>query len=111
MPRISESLPVNMVNSVISITDETGKRYRHEDRFFRAKGGQVGKEGLSIHTDRDTVEGDLDTLRIATSMEGGSIDITMHGTGYPLFNLCTGYFNIAGLPNYQYSFPRMAAET
>ncbi len=106
----SKYIPFHMINSVLSITDETGKIYRHEDRFYRFKSGQMAKEGLSIHTDRDVVEGNLDTLHIASTMPSGAIDVTMHGTGYPLYSLCTGYFQLAGAPNYQYSFPAMAGE-
>jgi len=107
--QISKYLPVKMINSVLSITDETGKIYRHEDRFYRVKSGGVAKDGLQIHTEQDIVEGDLDTLRIASKMKAGAIDITIHGKGYPLYCLCTGYFQIAGAPNYQYSFPTMEA--
>lgn len=105
--QMSKYLPVKMINSVLSITDETGKIYRHEDRFYKPKSGEVGSTGLQIHTGQDVVEGNLDTMRIASKMEYGAIDITLHGRGYPLYNLCTGYFNIAGVPNYQYSFPHM----
>lgn len=108
--QMSRTLPAKMINSVLSITDETGKIYRHEDRFYRVKGGEMAKEGLGIHTEQDVVEGDLDTMRIASKMKDGAIELTMHGQGYPLFNLCTGYFQIAGAPNYQYSFPTMEAE-
>lgn len=107
---ISKHIPLKMVNSVLSITDETEKIYRQEDRFYKTKSGQIAKEGLQIHTEQDVVEGDLDTLHIASTMKSGAIDITMHGTGYPLFSLCTGYFQIAGAPNYQYSFPHMEGE-
>lgn len=105
--QFSKFLPVRMINSVLSITDETGKIYRHEDRFYRAKRGQVAQKGLHIQTEQDLVDGDLDTLRIRSSMPTGAIDLTMHGTGYPLYNLCTGYFQIAGVYNSQYSFPFM----
>lgn len=107
--QISKYLPVKMINSVLSITDETQKIYRHEDRFYKIKNEAVAKESLQIHTDQDTVEGDLDTMHIASRMKHGTIDITMHGKGYPLYCLCTGYFQIAGAPNYQYSFPTMEA--
>lgn len=107
--QLSKHLPTKMINSVLSITDETKIIYRHEDRFYKARSGEVAKEGLSIRTSQDIVEGDLDMMHIATSMESGSVDLTLRGTGYPLFNLCTGYFDIAGLPNYQYSFPHMKA--
>lgn len=100
-------VPIKMINSVLSITDETGKCYHHEDRFYKVKSGQVANKGLQIHTERDTVEGNLDTMHIASSMRNGAIDITMHGKGYPLYCLCTGYFQIAGVPNYQFSFPTM----
>lgn len=103
---VSQYLPLKMINSVLSITDETGNLYRHEDRFYRAKNGQV-KSGLSIRTEQDVVEGDLDGLHIASHMAAGGIDITMQGKGYPLYCLTTGYFQIAGTPNYQYSFPQM----
>lgn len=107
---ISQLLPVKMINSVLSITDETGKIYRHEDRFYKAKNGEVANEGFGIRTAQDTAEGSLDNMHIASKMKDGAVDITMRGKGYPLYNLCTGYFDIAGLPNYQYSFPSMEAE-
>lgn len=107
--QFSKYLPVKMINSVLSITDETGRIYCHEDRFYKAKRGQVAKQGLHIDAEKDYVDGDLDEMRIKSTMPEGSIDITMHGRGYPLYNLCTGYFQIAGVYNYQYSFPSMDA--
>lgn len=108
--QFSQYVPVKMINSVISITDETGKIYRHEDRFYRVKSGQVASEGLSIKCEKDYVVGDLDTMTIKSKMEHGSIEFTMHGKGYPLMNLGTGYFQIAGVYNYQYSLPSMESE-
>lgn len=105
--QLSKRIPVRMINSVLSITDETGKVYLHEDRFYKAKKGEVATKGLQINTERDLAEGDLEQMHIRTSMPNGAIDMTMIGEGYPLFNLCTGYFMIAGVPNYQYSIPSM----
>lgn len=108
--QFSQYVPVKMINSVLSITDETGRIYRHEDRFYRAKKGQVASTGLSIQCEKDYVVGDLDTMKIKSEMEHGSIEFTMHGKGYPLMNLGTGYFQIAGVYNYQYSLPYMESE-
>ncbi|WP_093959539.1 lipocalin-like domain-containing protein [Bifidobacterium vansinderenii] len=108
--QFSKYLPVRMINSVLSITDETGRIYRHEDRFYKVRRGQVAGQGLHIHTDKDVIEGDLDNMRIASAMPDGSIYLDLHGTGYPLYSLGTGYFQIAGVANYQYSFPHMAAK-
>ena len=108
--QFSQYVPVKMINSVLSITDETGKIYRHEDRFYRAKKGQVASKGLSIRCDKDYVVGDLDTMTIKAEMEHGSIAFTIHGKGYPLLNLGTGYFQLAGVINSQYSLPTLESE-
>lgn len=38
--QFSQYVPIKMINSVLSITDETGKIYRHEDRFYKVKKGR-----------------------------------------------------------------------
>lgn len=108
--QFSQYIPVKMINSVLSITDETDKIFHHSDRFYRVKRGQVASKGFSIQCDKDYAVGDLDTMTIKSEMEHGSIEFTMHGKGYPLMNLGTGYFQIAGVHNYQYSFPFMESE-
>lgn len=105
---ILRNIPFYMINSVLSITDETKKIYCHEDRFFRAKSKQVGK-GLSLNLEKDYVCGSLDDMHIKASMPDGSIDMQMHATGYPLYNVGGGYFQIIGAPNYQYSIPNLEA--
>lgn len=108
--QVSQYIPVKMINSVLSITDETGNIYRHSDRFYKVKNGQVASKGLSIQCEKDYIVGDLDTMTIKAEMEHGGIEFTMHGKGYPLMNLGTGYFQIAGVYNYQYSLPFMESK-
>lgn len=101
-----KGIPVAL-NSSFSVTDQTTGWYGSEDKLYAPWKGTFAADRFVVRAPNCSLEGDLETMRVRAEMKGASIDLTLHGTGHPLYNKGTGRFELLGLDVRQYSLPTM----
>ncbi len=101
---------IRMMVSCFTITNETTGWYAGEDKAYPLFRCKIGKDEFNIKTPTGYMRGDLDNLTMGAKMKGASVEMTMKGIGYPLYNKDTGNFDMMDMNIYQYSLPTMETE-
>lgn len=104
----------SVVNSNISITDETTGWYYADDKIFPLEMAEITEIGdgadkkFCIKVPNGCFLGNLDTLHVEAEMPHGSINVDMKAYGTVIYNAGSGNFpTILGENFNQYSVPNM----
>ncbi len=96
-----------LVNSVISITDETTGWYYGEDKIYPISQAEISESAFSIKVPNGTISGDLNQMQVQASLPCGSVDVTLNPIGHVIYNGGTGYFPLFDMNVHQYSLPTL----
>lgn len=96
-----------MLNSVVSVTDETTGFYRGEDKFYPMSQTEIAQDHFAIKVPNGSMEGDLNKLHMTASMEGVSMNIDLELEDGIIYNGGAGVFKLAIIDVQQYSKPNI----
>lgn len=94
-----------LMNSVVSVTDETTGVYHGEDKFYSMSQTQISEDHFGVRVPNGSMEGDLKKIHFTASMENVSLDIDLDFGKEIIFNGGGGRFFLANVPVQQYSKP------
>ena len=97
-----------LLNSVVSITDETTGWYYGEDKFYPLALAEISETEFMIKAPNGQMSGNLDKMRVQATIPRGKVDVTLSPEGHVLYNGGTGCFPMFDMEIYQYSLPTLA---
>ena len=96
-----------VMESVVSITDETTGWYYGDDIFVPVSDIEISEESLNIKMPNGQMSGNLEKMLFKAEIPNGSVDIVAKPVGLPIYNSGTGYFPLLDMKVHQYSIPTM----
>jgi len=98
-----------MIQSDVSLTDETTGWHQGDDVIIPLSAAKVGKAVVDYTLPNGGMIGSLDGLHLQATLPDGAVDIQMHATSPTLLNGGTGIFPLVGMVIHEYSIPRLAS--
>ena len=96
-----------MMNSVVSVTDETTGLYYGEDKFYPMEQTEIATDHFSIKVPNGSIEGDLHKMHMTASMKNVSMDINLELEDDIIYNGGSGAFKLGFIDVQQYSKPKI----
>lgn len=96
-----------MLNSVVSVTDETTGAYYGEDKFYPMSETKIAEDHFAIEVPNGSMDGDLKNMHVTAFMENASLDINLAFEDDIIYNGGAGVFKLAIIDVHQYSKPRI----
>lgn len=96
-----------LLNSVVSVTDETTGFYQGEDKFYPMSQTTIANDHFAITVPNGSMEGDIRNLHFTASMESVSMDIHLELADDTIYNGGSGTFRLAVIDVQQYSKPKI----
>jgi predicted secreted hydrolase len=94
-----------VIQSVVSITDETTGWYRSGDIVIPYDHEAESAQDLSFKLPNGEMEGTRDNIHVKAALKDGSVDIQMQPTSPALYNGGAGVFPLLGMTIHEYSIP------
>lgn len=94
-----------LMNSVVSVTDETTGTYSGEDKFYPMAQTAIAEDHFGISVPNGSMDGNLDRLCITANMDEASMDICLDFGKEIIYNGGGGQFRLGNVTVQQYSKP------
>lgn len=96
-----------VMNSVLSVTDETNGYHYGEDNFYPMDQVTIADDRFLIKDPTGSMEGDLDHMTVKAANGGVKLDLTLDFADDIILNGGSGQFDLAVIKVHQYSKPRV----
>ena len=96
-----------LLNSVVSVTDETTGVYHGEDKFYPMSRVRIADDHFAIEVPNGSMEGNLHWMHVTASMENFSLNVNLNYEDSIIYNGGTGRFRLGNVSVQQYSKPNI----
>ncbi len=96
-----------VMNSVLSVTDETTGFHYGEDNFYPLNKVEIATDHFKIKDPTGSMEGDLNHMHVEASNKGISLSLNLDFEKDIILNGGNGEFNLAIIKVHQYSKPKV----
>lgn len=104
-------IKINMVKTLMSVTNETTGLRKFEEKTFRAFGkADIARDNFRIKADGFILAGDLDKMHLRVTGAEAFIDVQMRALGHVLYSGGAGIMKMWDVETYQYAIPEMVTE-